>query len=118
MDGAIVITGGKPVVSDIKTDPINFSPHSSPHDSIPNSTTISYALSKDANITIRIFDSNNTLVRTLDEGLKPSGANTAVWDGKNDYAELVMDDRYRIEIQADIDGNYSDTRRAHTEVYY
>jgi len=118
MDGAIIVMGGRPTVSGVSVEPIRFNPTENPYGTTSKSTTISYNLSKDANVAINIFGSNNSLVRTLNEGLKTAGVNTAIWDGKNNNAQLAPPDRYRIEIQTDIDGNFSDTLIAHTEIHY
>ena len=48
-------------------------------------STISYTLSDASTATVKIYNSSNTLVRTLVNGASRSaGANSETWDGKND----------------------------------
>ncbi len=57
-------------------------------------TWIPYQLSKDSNVTIKIYDLKGQAIRTINLGYKPAGLyidkNMAVyWDGKNDDGERV-----------------------------
>ena len=119
-DNSIVIIGGRPVISDVTTQPITFSPVFNPYAAQPqNSTIISFNLSQGANVTLDIYNSSNVLVRKLLDGVsKPAGVNTIVWDGKNEPGQIAPNDYYRVEIQAQKEDNYSDVVTAHTEVSY
>ena len=70
-------------------------------------TKIRYALSEKSNVTIKIFNSAGVLVRTLFSNVsKPAGANTSIWNGKNDACKLVSSGTYTYKIfAADIAGN-------------
>jgi len=118
-ENAILVTGKRPIVSDAGVNPTIFRPFANPYSSLPTSTTITYELSRDSNVTIEIYDSKNELVRVLEENLSRSaGQNTAVWDGKDDTGQLVGDGFYRIEIQAEFENNYSDIATGHIRVHY
>lgn len=64
-----------------------FFPHG---DGNPPNTTISYILSKEAEVTIRIYDVKGRLINTLvDQKLLLSGVNETVWDGKDEDGDIV-----------------------------
>lgn len=65
--------------------------------------TIKYTLSENATVSIRIFDSSNSLVRSLLNGPVTAGAKTITWNGKNDAGLLVPDGSYTYKIDA-VDG--------------
>ena len=119
-DNSIVIVGGRPSISETQAAPIKFNPIFNPYTTTQqNSTTISFSLSDDAKIVLDIYNSNNVLVRRLlDNVLKSKGTNTVVWDGKNNKGKILSYGFYRIELQAEKGGNYSDIVTAHTEVIY
>ncbi|MBI4707280.1 MAG: gliding motility-associated C-terminal domain-containing protein [Candidatus Omnitrophica bacterium] len=119
-DNVIVITGGRPDVSQITVAPIKLNPITNRYAvSLQNYSTVSYRLSRDSNVTIAVYDANNNLVRTLlSNVLKYAGINNLDWDGKNDRAGVLPNGYYRIEIQAVKDNNYSDIATAHIEVVY
>ncbi|MCX7922987.1 MAG: S8 family serine peptidase [Clostridia bacterium] len=62
--------------------------------------TIKYTLSEKAAVTLKIYDSNDTLVRTLVDGTLLPGALTAAWNGKDDLGNLVADGMYTYKINA------------------
>ena len=62
-------------------------------------TWIPYHLAKDAEVTLRIYAVNGTLVRTLTLGHQPAGlyqsrSRAAYWDGKNTFGEPVASGVY------------------------
>ncbi len=68
---------------------------------------------------MKIYDSNNTLVRTISQSNLPAGENTISWDGKNEVGEYVIDTAYHVGIKAiDNQGNHSLTRYAHVILFY
>ncbi len=119
-EDTIMIVGGRPVISNLDIDPIRFSPYVNPYSTdVPHQGTISLNLSRDANVTINIYDSESNLVRALlDNQPCPQGSNSFVWDGKNNEGKLVPDDFYRVIIQANKDGNYSESYTFHAEIFY
>jgi len=76
-------------------------------------TWIPFELSKDTDVTIKIYASNGQLVRSLELGHKMAGFysskdKAAHWDGKNEAGEQVSSGIYFYNIQA---GNYKDIRK-------
>lgn len=66
-----------------------------------DSTNFSYTLNEDAQVTINLFDANDSLVRTLKTGeFQTRGQHVAVWDGKDSVGQPVSDGRYRLEVSA------------------
>ena len=64
-------------------------------------TQINYTLSEAADVTIKIFDDSQLLVRTLlNNQPKSSGSNSDVWDGRDDNAQLLPDGAYKYTIYA------------------
>src|SRR5207247_1637350 len=72
-----------------------------------SSSLISYTLSENASVTIKIYNGSNTLVRTLVNGVaKSSGANSSSWDLKDDSAVALADGTYTYKNDAaDAAGN-------------
>jgi hypothetical protein len=65
-----------------------------------NSSTISYTLSEPASVTLNLYD-GGTLVRTLASGASRSaGANSELWDLKDDSGNPVPDGTYTYKIDA------------------
>ena len=76
-------------------------------------TWIPYHLSKDADVALRIYAVNGTLVRTLTLGYQPAGiyqsrSRAAYWDGKNEFGEPVASGLYFYTLTA---GDFSATRK-------
>ena len=76
-------------------------------------TWIPYQLSEAAEVSIHIHNVAGHLVRTLDLGLKPTGAymtpaTAAYWDGKNSVGERVASGIYFYTLQT---ANFAATRR-------
>jgi flagellar hook assembly protein FlgD len=69
-------------------------------------STINYSLSTASNVSIKIYSyPANTLVRQLvNNQSRASGANTEIWDGKNDSAQIQPDGIYTYTITADASG--------------
>lgn len=67
---------------------------------VGQSTTIRYTLAVEGNVTVRIFDfKTNRLTRTLVSAQpRPAGANSEIWDGKDNTAMPVMDGVYYYSI--------------------
>ncbi len=65
---------------------------------------IPYELSEQAHVVIRIYNITGQLIKTLDEGVKESGAYTtqsraAHWDGRNDEGDEVASGVYFYQLQ-------------------
>ena len=76
-------------------------------------TWIPYHLSKDADVALRIYAMNGTLVRTLTLGHQPAGmyqnpSRAAYWDGKNASGESVASGVYFYTLTA---GDFNATRK-------
>lgn len=69
-------------------------------------TWIPYQLAEPTAVTLRIYEVNGTLVRTLDLGHQPAGRyhdqnRAAYWDGKNEVGEHVASGLYFYQLQVD-----------------
>jgi len=69
-------------------------------------TWIPYQLSKDSEVTIRIYNISGQLVKMLDLGYQPRGFyiskdKAAYWNGRNEFGEKVSSGVYFYHIQAD-----------------
>ena len=76
-------------------------------------TWIPYQLSRDSNVTIRIYNVSGSVIRTLNLGHKSTGSymtasTAAYWDGKNSAGEHVSSGIYFYTLQTD---KFSATRR-------
>ena len=76
-------------------------------------TWIPYQLSEPAEVTLRIYAVNGSLIRTLALGQMPAGiyqtrTRAAYWDGKNDLGESVASGVYFYTLTA---GNFTATRK-------
>jgi hypothetical protein len=62
--------------------------------------TISYKLSEDSIVAIKIYDENNCLVRTIVKQKKrKAGVNKEIWDGKNDKGDILPSEAYTFTIE-------------------
>lgn len=75
----------------------------SPFNPKRGNTFIRFSLAKDAKVTIKIYDSGNNLVTTLlkDTPMKAKVEQRVVWNGRNDYGEIVANGVYFIVIETD-----------------
>jgi hypothetical protein len=71
-------------------------------------TQISYSLSRTAAIRITLFNLLGQKIRTLVDGLVPSGAHTVSWDGRNENGQLVAKGIYFYRLAA---GNFVMTKK-------
>jgi len=61
-----------------------------------------YSLSRDARVTVKVFDADQQLVRTLvSDSQKTSGQNKDIWDGKDSDGMVVPNEAYFFNIEAD-----------------
>ena len=102
-------------ISNVSDSPDAFSPNA---DNRYDTSTISYFLTKKGSVTIKLYDENNNLVRTLKDNLLESeGANTAIWDGRDDNDNLLADGTYVYTIDAvDSQGNPATQKQGTTTI--
>jgi len=119
-DSAVVITGDRPVITSISTEPHYFSPAINPYGLQPTGyTNVSFNLSEASNVEVNIKNSDGIIVKTMTKTNLPAGANTIIWDGKDFAGNLVKEGSYSIALTAiDSDGNRSLPRYAAVIVYY
>ncbi|MEK9148977.1 MAG: FlgD immunoglobulin-like domain containing protein, partial [Candidatus Desantisbacteria bacterium] len=91
-------------ISNVSDSPDAFSPNG---DNSYETTTITYLITKAANVTVKIYNASNTLIRTLKDNLSETqGTHTAIWDGKNNSGVLLPEATYTYKIDAtDTQGN-------------
>jgi hypothetical protein len=64
-------------------------------------TTISYAISQNMKVELRIYDIAGKLVRTLVDGVQSAGPKTVAWDKKNANGEVVQSGVYFYKLNTD-----------------
>lgn len=69
-------------------------------------TNASFEIGSAANVTVRIYNEDGTLVRTQALGQQTAGAHTISWDGRNDAGTKVSNGNYTFKVEAvGADGN-------------
>jgi flagellar basal-body rod modification protein FlgD len=53
-----------------------------------------------AEVSVRVYDSTGTLVRTITNAPTVKGDSTVVWDGMNDNGQLVAEGKYTFKVEA------------------
>ncbi|MFA0752006.1 MAG: hypothetical protein SLRJCFUN_002409, partial [Candidatus Fervidibacter sp.] len=85
-------------VTELKVSPEPFSPNG---DGLDDTLTISFRLNGDANLTVKVVDSEGNTVKTLaNEQPFNAGEHTLTWDGTTDSGEPAADGTYSIQITA------------------
>ncbi|MFH1777875.1 MAG: hypothetical protein ABH952_10010 [Candidatus Omnitrophota bacterium] len=83
-------------IENVKITPDNFNPASG------KKVNISYQLSKDAKITLNIYDPDMGFITALaTDKLRKKGANVEVWDGRDFEGSVVPDQAYFFTIEAE-----------------
>lgn len=78
--------------------PNPFSPNG---DGVKDTTDVVFALLRPATCTIKLFNRDGAVVRTLlDHAASPAGRNAVPWNGKNDAGTVVPDGVYAIRLWA------------------
>ena len=81
-------------------------------DNYPNpfnpSTTISYILEKDSEVSVNIFDISGKLITTLQNAYQTQGEHSISWNGTDDSANKVGGGVYFYHLQA---GDFIQTRK-------
>lgn len=94
--GNIRVDKTGPVIGPYSVTPKAISPSSSP--GITDQATISYNISKEGTVEIRIISKNGPLVRQFGPYLKALGSHTETWDGNDASGNVVGEGDYNIEI--------------------
>jgi len=90
--GTFAVSNGI-ALTNVSDTPDSFSPNG---DSQYDTTRINVTLSTNANVTVKLLDSETTVVRTLwSNQAKTAGSLFVDWDGKNDGGKVVGDGVYR-----------------------
>ena len=71
-------------------------------------TNISYGLPEDANVVLKVYNVLGQEIRTLVDGQQSAGFFTVMWDGTNDFGEMVSTGVYIYRITA---GQYAASKR-------
>ncbi|WNB77436.1 PKD domain-containing protein [Methylomonas koyamae] len=119
-DNAIVITGSKPVISNLAVTNRTFSPAFNPYSTTTiQNVRVQFNISKDSTMDIVAIDSNGLQIdRSTKSGLT-AGVNSISWDGRNFNDELVPPGVYSLQLTAiDAKGNRSLPRYAIVTVRY
>jgi flagellar hook assembly protein FlgD len=105
-EGAITVDIDSPFVNGVYAEPEVFSTVSD-----INKTSIHYAIPEQANVWVRIRNSEGNLIKNLlDSESKPSGAHSIDWDGSDNSGSLQPDGHYTYMVEAvDLNGNESAT---------
>lgn len=69
-------------------------------------SSINYKLDSFAKVTIKIYDEDDNLVRTINTEWQNAGENEVIWDGKNNNGMKVPEGKYTFKVEAtDANGN-------------
>jgi hypothetical protein len=71
-------------------------------------TTIHFALPRDQNVTLRIFDLHGVVVRTLIDGPLAAGPHDATWEGRDDHGHRAPSGTYLYHLRSE-DGEVTRT---------
>jgi PKD repeat protein/flagellar hook assembly protein FlgD len=119
-ENAILVSGSKPVISNLTVTNRVFNPAFNTYSANPNpGVNIQFDLSKNANMEIVVIDEQGV---HIDKFMKPdlqAGTNSIVWDGRNFNDELTPPGVFSIQLTAvDDKGNRSISRYAVVTVRY
>ena len=109
-NNAIYMTGGRPVISDVSSDPNYFNPLSNTCLEDGDSIRTTYTLSEDVNtVELRVIRlSTKNTVRVVPKYNVVAGENYIYWDGRNNNGDFVDAGDYQlILIATDAEGNNS-----------
>ena len=104
----LTIDGSKLEISDSDLIPETFALHANYPNPFNPTTTISYDLPEQAQVTLGIYDLLGKQLKTLVNQSQDAGSKTAVWDGTDGLGRSVSAGVYLYQIQA---GEFSQTRK-------
>ena len=73
-----------------------------------NSTTISFPLTRSEKVSVRIFDMNGRLIKTLVDAQMQAGAHQITWNAKDENGNAVNAGIYFLKVQT---GDYLETKK-------
>ncbi|MCG8430798.1 MAG: Ig-like domain-containing protein [Candidatus Omnitrophica bacterium] len=86
-------------IAGVGIEPQSFNPR------VNETVAIGYTLDEAANVTLDIYDLDNTLIRQLLNGTsRQTGPHNETWDGRNDSGGIVADGGYTFTIEAQPQG--------------
>ena len=92
-----VINPDKPSITDVYLTPQIFSPNG---DGVKDSAELHLRVLENVNLKLQIFDSSNSLVRSISESYDLLGSEQNMqWDGRNELGQTAPDGVYRFVIQ-------------------
>ncbi len=92
-----------PAMTSVTVLPTPFSPN---NDGNKDTALLSFYLSEDAYVTVGVYGSAGNFIRSLIAANVVSGTQNIVWDGKDDFGNVVFDGTYTFRIDAqDAAGN-------------
>jgi len=75
------------------------------YDAYPNpfnpSTTIGYEIPYSMSISLNIYDISGRLVRRLDNGIRNAGMHSIIWDGRDNFGNIVSNGLYIYRLDSD-----------------
>jgi len=96
-------------VTSLKARPHAITPNG---DGVGESTSVSYALSTAATVTVQVLDSSANVVRSLATSQSyRSGTPSLTWNGRNSSGKVVRDGNYRIRVTATSPGQHASKSR-------
>jgi flagellar hook assembly protein FlgD len=91
--GTVAVDRTSPAVANLTAAPDEFAPRKG------QMTTIAFSLSETAVVTIKIFNSAGTNIRTLQTNLQmPAGNQAVVWDGKTGSGVYAAEGKYTYKV--------------------
>jgi flagellar hook assembly protein FlgD len=113
-DNAIIVSGNRPAIDALSAAPNYFTSGYNPYRSGSIlQPSVSFSLSKNADLEVRIINSLGVVVRKMSKSGLSAGANSIVWDGKDQSGKAVFPGGYSIQMTAvDAAGNRSLPRYA------
>jgi hypothetical protein len=71
-------------------------------------TSISYQTAKPGRVSLKVYNTLGQLVRILEDGEKPAGRHSSVWDGKDQAGKAAANGVYLYRLEA---GEFGKTRK-------
>ncbi|HOW35736.1 MAG TPA: FlgD immunoglobulin-like domain containing protein, partial [Candidatus Omnitrophota bacterium] len=82
-------------ITDVSVDPYVFNPSNT------ETTNIAYTIDRDCQVSLKIYDLNDNLIKTVIDSIpQTAGAQAVAWDGKNDSGVIAPDAAYTFIIEA------------------